>query len=466
MVAWVHPNDVAYSWFASMLALQGHFHGSGRRGRFLAMRYGSGGIVEARNKVVDQFMASDEDWLFWIDTDMGFTADTVDRLLEVADPDSVPVVGGLCFANREVELDGFGGFATIPVPTVYRWAQNPDGTTGFTPWHEYPRDQLYRCEGTGAACILIHRSVLERMRDKHGPNWYSLIANPATGGAYSEDLSFCIRLAELGVPLHVHTGVKTTHLKQIWLSELHHDMYRMIATGSTPRVDVDPSDERVTVIVPVVGRPQNAERFMRSLRASTGLADVIVVCEEGDDDTEQAWLDTDADMVIVSEAKSFPDKVNKAFGFIEDTPWIFLAGDDVVFRPAWLDHAVATAKATGAKVVGTNDLANKRVMAGEHATHMLIATDYVREVGSSWDGPGVVCHGGYRHWFVDDEIVTAAKQRDVWAHSPHSIVEHMHPIAGKAEVDETYRKGERHAKKDQALYVERLRANIGEPVAA
>jgi hypothetical protein len=34
-----------------------------------------------------------------------------------------------------------------------------------------------------------------------------------------EDLSFCMRAGSLGIPVHVHTGVKTTHLKQLWLSE-------------------------------------------------------------------------------------------------------------------------------------------------------------------------------------------------------------------------------------------------------
>ena len=38
----------------------------------------------------------------------------------------------------------------------------------------------------------------------------------------------------------------------------------------------------VTVIVPVLGRPQNAEPFMRSLRASTGLATVYAVAEPND----------------------------------------------------------------------------------------------------------------------------------------------------------------------------------------
>jgi len=208
-----------------MLAMQGHFVSTGRRGRFLAMRYGSGGIAEGRNKAAAQFMEHDDEWLFWIDTDMGFTADTVDRLLASADKDKRPVVGGLCFANKETEPDGLGGFLTFPVPTIYQWGKDPaTGNTGFVSMHEYPRNKVVECNGTGSACILIHRSVIQRIFDKSGERWYTQIQNPDTGQVYSEDLSFCLRCAEHDIPIHIDTSVKTSHLKPVWLSSWHHEM--------------------------------------------------------------------------------------------------------------------------------------------------------------------------------------------------------------------------------------------------
>jgi hypothetical protein len=190
---------------------------------------------------------------------------------------------------------------------------------------------------------------------------------------------------------------------------------------------------------------------MRSLRASTGLAAVYAVCsDEGD---EAAWRAAGA-RTILTDKVSFPCKVNEAYSLTTE-PWVFLCGDDVQFHPGWLDHAQQAAGA-GAKVIGTNDLGNARVMAGDHATHMMIARDYIDEQGASWDGPGVVCHEGYRHWFVDDEIVQAAKQRKVWRPSLGAIVEHMHPYWGKADNDDTYRKGEFRMEKDRILFEKRL----------
>jgi hypothetical protein len=117
-------------------------------------------------------------------------------------------------------------------------------------------------------------------------------------------------------------------------------------------------------------------------------------------------------------------------------------------------------------VVGTNDLGNPRVTSGEHATHLLIRRSYVDEHGASWDGPKTVCHEGYRHWYVDDEIVTAAKQRGTWAMALGSVVEHLHPMWGKGEPDEVYLAGQASAKADAELFQARCRQNLKGEVSA
>ena len=78
------------------------------------------------------------------------------------------------------------------------------------------------------------------------------------------------------------------------------------------------------------------------------------------------------------------------------------------------------------------------------------------EQGASWDGPKVVAHEGYRHWFVDDEIVAAARQRGAWAMALGSRVEHLHPLFGTAPDDEVYELGRSHAEADGSLFRSRL----------
>jgi hypothetical protein len=45
-------------------------------------------------------------------------------------------------------------------------------------------------------------------------------------------------MMELDIPLHVHTGVKTTHLKPIWLGESHFEMWQQNASEDQGRIPV------------------------------------------------------------------------------------------------------------------------------------------------------------------------------------------------------------------------------------
>jgi glycosyltransferase involved in cell wall biosynthesis len=244
----------------------------------------------------------------------------------------------------------------------------------------------------------------------------------------------------------VHTGVRTTHHKEVWLSESDY-----LAWFQPP-----PATEPVTVIVPVLNRPDNVRPLVESLQASTGLAEILFVVEEDDKAELDAIREVGASY-HVTKRHTFAEKVNDAWPHT-GTPWIMLAGDDVRFRPGWLNHAAHVARVSGADVVGTNDLGNPWVTTGHHATHMLIRSEYVREVGASWDGPGIVCHEGYRHNFVDNEIVMAAKQRGTWAPSLGAIVEHLHPAWKKNTSDDVYALGNESYDKDQKLFESRLKA--------
>src|SRR5258708_3620547 len=151
-IGYLHSNDVSYSWHVSLMSLVAHdleHQGRVLRGGWMAMKPGTGGIIEGRNQVVHQFLhSSDVDWLLWLDTDMGFPPDTVDRLLEVADPVTRPVVGALCFAYKEVTSDGLGGHRAVPRPTVYDWVTEGE-EQGFRGRTVYPLSHVVPFAGTG-----------------------------------------------------------------------------------------------------------------------------------------------------------------------------------------------------------------------------------------------------------------------------------------------------------------------------
>ena len=449
----------AYSWHHSIIELIGHdIAGAQRimRGGYVAWKCGTDSLPDARNKVVKAFLAEHQaEWLFWIDTDMGFAADTVDRLLEAADPVERPMVGALCFTQREEKSDGMGGWRCLATPTVFDWKVLDGGQMGFAVRWDYPPDTVTRVAGTGSACVLIHRSVFERVQAEYGDHWYDRVPNTTLGQVVSEDLSMCLRAGALNIPMYVHTGVKTSHQKILWLAE--DDYFGQVAVSKLVP-EVPPATEATAVVVPVLGRPGNAAPFMESLKAAGApLAHVYAVADIGDQETAAAWKAAGASVLVTAGGDhpgTFAEKVN--IGYRETLePWLFITGDDVLFHPGWLDQAQHAAR-DGADVVGTNDLHNPRTKAGESSPHLLVRRAYIDEQGGSWDGPGVLAHEGYGHWFVDDEIVEAAKARGAWVMAFHSKVEHMHPLWGLSPDDATYRLGQSHVEADKALFAARV----------
>lgn len=420
-------------------------------------------IPTARCSIVRQFLAhhAKPEWLLLVDTDATFAPDLIDQLLASAHPNHRPIVGGLAFGvapgRDEAGNDSFnaiGGTDFQLFPTLY--LLDDEGRTQRL--FNYPRDQLVQVAATGCHCLLIHRSVLadERWEDGHPLPWFRTAVSD--GEEVSEDVFFCWKAGSLGYPIFVDTSVKTGHVKTFVADEDEYDRRRNAATriAAVP----PPATERVAVLVPVMRRPQNVEPFMASLRASTGLATAYFIADRDDNAEIEAVNNAgpDAHLIISDRGPTFAGKVNCGFK-ATDEPWVLVVGDDVRFHPGWLDHAMYAAQATGKRVIGTNDLANKYVMAGQHATHALFRRDYVDEIGGSWDGPGLIAHEGYRHWFVDNEFCQAGIDRDEFVVALMSVIEHLHPTAQKADDDEVYKLGRAHRLEDEALFRSRREAN-------
>jgi len=190
-------------------------------GAELRVVVGSGDIPAGRNLICRQFLATDAEWLWMVDSDMGFAADTVDKLVAAADPVRRPVMGALCFGLGHSGQGPFHSLRYEIRPALY----TGDVVRGYRVVPDYPRGRVVEVAATGAACLLIHRDVLLAIQERHGPVWFE-VATTATG-TLSEDLSFCTRLADIGVSPHVHTGVKTTHDKHgVYLDEQTYDSSR------------------------------------------------------------------------------------------------------------------------------------------------------------------------------------------------------------------------------------------------
>lgn len=205
------------------------------------------------------------------------------------------------------------------------------------------------------------------------------------------------------------------------------------------------------VLVPMLGRATQVARLVDSLHASTDRARLLFLLSPNDDDVYRAVQGHDYLVIPTPPGRGdYARKINVGIK-VSTEPLIFTGAIDLHFHPGWLDIAQAHMSHT-VHVVGTNDLANDRTV-DTHSTHTLVARDYVQR-GLIDGRPGLLCED-YLHEYVDDELVGTARHRGIYAHASHAVVEHLHPIAGKAAWDDSYRAMNLRMDRDRFLFGKR-----------
>ena len=193
------------------------------------------------------------------------------------------------------------------------------------------------------------------------------------------------------------------------------------------------------ILVPVLRRPQNVRPLLASIAEATPEPHrVLFLVTAGDSAEIDEIRSAGADLLEVPPNRrgDYARKINAGYSATSD-PFLFLGADDLAFRPGWLSAALALFEDPRIGVVGTQDLGNERVRNGLHATHSVVRRDYVDRFGTI-DERRKVLHEGYWHEFVDDEFVATAQLRGAFAFAHDSIVEHLHPLWGKAPTDALY----------------------------
>lgn len=274
IVAYLHGGEVAHSFHHSCRNLWTHdlLHEQRLKG-FIAQECGAGRITEGRNDAVRKFLTHDAEWLAFVDSDMGFDPDTFDRLIDAADPVERPIVGALAFGQRRAGFIDHGAVRLEQYPTIYRWVDGA-GVSGCASMYDYPADTLVECDATGAACFIVHRTVLERMAATFPAprQWFDEMFHK--GRFFGEDLTFFLRCKELGYRTHVHTGVKTSHYKHVYLSE-----------------DTQPSlnDIPTYVVIPMKDRMDLTRPLLEQL-AEQGEYERILLYDNGSSEETKAEL--------------------------------------------------------------------------------------------------------------------------------------------------------------------------------
>lgn len=148
---------------------------------------------DARNMLAREAVESGADRVLWIDSDMVFDDDLMERLGDDLDQ-GWDMVGGIYF-RRELPTS----------PLVYRSIEDRAEV-----WKDYPRDALFPCAGYGFGAVMMTTALLERLGEYPFTPFNHL----------SEDLSFCHRAAHIaGAKIACDSRVKVGHVGQIVIGE-------------------------------------------------------------------------------------------------------------------------------------------------------------------------------------------------------------------------------------------------------
>jgi len=164
-----------------------------------------------RNFMYENFLATDDDWLLCLDSDLCITLDSFDVLVSAADKDKCPVLGGKYFLP-------FNNGTTVVV-AAQKLTDLDDGSGSFlTPQdlEDAKGGIITGLHSVGAGYALIHRSVLTRIKDAHPDEQYPWASDgwrESWKGWLSDDIPFYERVRELNIPVALHTGATSDHLK-------------------------------------------------------------------------------------------------------------------------------------------------------------------------------------------------------------------------------------------------------------
>lgn len=210
------------------------------------------------------------------------------------------------------------------------------------------------------------------------------------------------------------------------------------------------------VIVPTRGRPESAWRVVEAWKA-TGAFEVaaLVFAADLDDPLIEGYVGIPPDYAGLPVTVHISPKWRPMVHKLNDVAGVYarhghqvlgFAGDDHLPRtPGWASTMLAGLREMGTGIVYGNDL-----LQGERlCTSWAMTSDIVRALGRMVPAP-------VDHMYCDNSVMDLGRLAGCLRYLPDVVVEHCHPLAGKAEWDAGYARVNRaeQYQRDQVAYLQ------------
>jgi hypothetical protein len=189
----------------------------------------------------------------------------------------------------------------------------------------------------------------------------------------------------------------------------------------------------MAVIVPSRGRPENIARLLKALGETKADVDLIVGVDADDlkiDDYYALVNGADFTLAVSPERRRFGPTLNAlALRFADEYDYLAWMGDDhLPITEGWDKRYREELDRMGAGIVYGNDLVQ-----GENIpTQMGFTPNIVKALGFA-------VPEGFIHLYIDNYFLELGRAIGGVSYLPDVIVRHLHPCAGAAQEDQTYR---------------------------
>ena len=170
-------------------------------------------VYDARNEIAIDAITQGADRILWIDSDMRFKNDMMERMSARIDQ-GCEMVCGLFFKRV---------FPTMPV--IYKQLDPPEKADDdkviahVVPYTDYPKDSLFEVQGCGFGAVMMTTELCKAVWDAFGPSFMPL-------EWCGEDMGFCYKARMLGRKIWCDSSIKVGHIgtvefgEETWLNQM------------------------------------------------------------------------------------------------------------------------------------------------------------------------------------------------------------------------------------------------------
>lgn len=163
-------------------------------------------VYNARNNLARQAIKAEADWVLWLDSDMVFSPDFLQRMLKVCTENNIDFLTALCFRRKPPYT-----------PTLFDRLEKVDKGASYTALMSVP-DGRFKVGGCGFAGVLLSTDVLLSVASKFGRMF-----DPIYG--FGEDLAFCWRARQCGYDIWCDSDIEMGHVGQTIVTRAYFEAY-------------------------------------------------------------------------------------------------------------------------------------------------------------------------------------------------------------------------------------------------